>query len=92
MKPPGPGIRASMRLLRLGGGKPPNRTIELEDHDMVRHEEALERRGARAGRNRRSGPYDAWTVVELRKRAKELGLSGYSSLNKSDLVSELRNH
>ncbi|MGN6425543.1 Rho termination factor N-terminal domain-containing protein [uncultured Leifsonia sp.] len=39
-----------------------------------------------------SGSYDDWTVPELKKRAKELGLSGYSSKRKSELVKELRNH
>ena len=39
-----------------------------------------------------SGSYDDWTVDELRKRAKELGLSGYSGKEKSALVSMLRNH
>jgi hypothetical protein len=45
--------------------------------------------GRRGGR---SGAYDSWTVPELRKRAKELGMTGYSSLSKSDLIFELRNH
>ena len=40
----------------------------------------------------RAGSYDAWTVLELRTRAKELGITGYSGLNKSDLISELREH
>lgn len=39
-----------------------------------------------------SGSYDDWTVPELKKRAKELGLSGYSKKKKSELVKELRNH
>jgi hypothetical protein len=39
-----------------------------------------------------SGTYDDWTVPNLRKRAKELGLSGYSHKKKADLVSALRNH
>jgi hypothetical protein len=39
-----------------------------------------------------SGSYDDWTVAELRKRAKELGLTGYSSKKKSELISALRNH
>ena len=53
---------------------------------------------ARNGRSRigrrggKSGPYDTWTVLELRERARELGLTGYSSLSKSDLIFELRNH
>ena len=39
-----------------------------------------------------SGSYDDWSVDELKKRAKELGLSGYSRLTKNKLISELRNH
>jgi hypothetical protein len=38
-----------------------------------------------------SGDYDDWTVPELRKRAKEIGLKGYSGKKKSELVSALRN-
>ena len=40
----------------------------------------------------KSGSYDDWTVPELKKRAKELGISGYSSLTKAKLISKLRNH
>ena len=39
-----------------------------------------------------SGSYDDWTVPELKKRAKELGISGYSGLTKTKLVDKLRNH
>lgn len=39
-----------------------------------------------------SGSYDDWTVPDLKKRAKELGLSGYSKKNKKDLIESLRNH
>lgn len=39
-----------------------------------------------------SGSYDEWTVRELRSRAKELGMTGYSSLRKAELVTQLRNH
>jgi Rho termination factor, N-terminal domain len=45
---------------------------------------------ARKGGKSRS--YVDWTVPELKKRAKELGISGYSSLTKDKLVAELRNH
>ena len=36
--------------------------------------------------------YEDRTVDELRKRAKELGLSGYSKLRKSELIDKIRNH
>jgi hypothetical protein len=40
----------------------------------------------------RSGAYQDWTVPELRKRAKELGLSGYSGKTKRELINLIRNH
>lgn len=39
-----------------------------------------------------AGSYDDWTVAELRKRARELGLSGYSGKKKAALVALLRDH
>jgi hypothetical protein len=45
-----------------------------------------------AAQGGRSGSYDDWTVPELRKRAKELGLSNYSGKKKSQLVAALRDH
>lgn len=55
---------------------------------------AVAKRGSKAvGRKGgEAGSYDDWTVDDLRKRAKELGLHGYSSKRKSELISELRNH
>lgn len=45
--------------------------------------------GRRGGK---SGDYEDWTMDELRKRAKELGLSGYSGKRKADLIKQLRDH
>lgn len=39
-----------------------------------------------------SGSYDDWTVPDLKKRAKELGLTGYSAKTKSQLITALRDH
>ncbi|WP_285025248.1 Rho termination factor N-terminal domain-containing protein [Plantibacter sp. ME-Dv--P-122b] len=34
--------------------------------------------------------YFDWTVAQLRERAKEIGLSGYSGKRKSELITMLR--
>ena len=38
------------------------------------------------------GDYEDWTVEQLRKRARELGITGYSGKRKGELISALRNH
>lgn len=40
----------------------------------------------------RSCAYEGWTVVELKKRAKQLGISGYSGLSKEKLISLIRSY
>ena len=37
-------------------------------------------------------PCPDWTVADLRARARELGISGYSGKRKAELISMLRNH
>lgn len=53
---------------------------------------AVTRDGAKAVGHRggESGSYDDWTVPDLRRRAKELGLSGYSGKRKAELIRMLR--
>ncbi|MGO3885602.1 MAG: DUF7218 family protein [Mycetocola sp.] len=53
---------------------------------------ARDGRAAVGRRGGESGSYEDWTVPELRNRAKELGLSGYSDLRKADLITALREH
>lgn len=49
-------------------------------------------RSSVARKGGKAGSYDEWTVPELRDRARELGIGGYSGKRKSELISELRNH
>ena len=49
-------------------------------------EETVGRRGGEAG------SYEDWTVDELKERAKELDLDGYSDKDKDELIDLLRNH
>ncbi len=47
---------------------------------------AIGRRGGQAG------DYDDWTVERLRRRAKDLGIRGYSDKRKAELIEMLRHH
>jgi len=53
---------------------------------------ARDGRSAVGHRGGAAGDYEDWTVDRLRKRAKELGLTGYSRTRKSELISMLRGH
>lgn len=53
---------------------------------------ARDGRKAVGRRGGKSGDYDDWTVADLRARARELGISGYSGKRKAELISMLRNH
>jgi hypothetical protein len=39
-----------------------------------------------------SGSYDDWTVGELQKKARDIGLHGCSRLKKAELIDALRTH
>jgi hypothetical protein len=58
----------------------------------IANEAAATSRSEVGRRGGKSEPYEEWTVEELRDRAKEIGLEGYSDLNKSELIDALRNH
>ena len=85
--------------------KAPNQLKKPDMYEELRKEGASKEKAARisnaaAARGTKavgrkggeSGSYDDWTVADLRKRAKELGLTGYSSKRKADLIDALRNH
>lgn len=79
--------------------KDPQLYEELRDDGASKEKAArISNAAARDGRKtvgRRggeSGDYEDWTVSELRARAKELGITGYSGKRKAELISMLRNH
>jgi len=83
-------------------------TPQLKDQEMyeaLREEGASKEKAARisnaAARDGRSevgerggesGSYEDWTVEELKDRARELEITGYSDLRKDELIEKLRNH
>ena len=60
----------------------------------ARHDGTVEARhdGTVDFRPSRSCAYEGWTVVELKKRARQLGISGYSGLSKEKLISLIRSY
>ncbi|AQY02621.1 hypothetical protein QE375_002299 [Microbacterium foliorum] len=79
--------------------KDPELYEELRDDGASKEKAArISNAAARDGRSavgRRGGEhgdYEDWTVDELRARAKEIGLTGYSRQRKAELISALRDH
>lgn len=79
--------------------KDPELYEELRDDGASKEKAArISNAAARDGRSavgRRGGEhgdYEEWTVEELRARAKEIGLTGYSRKRKAELISALRDH
>jgi Rho termination factor-like protein len=79
--------------------KDPKLYEELRDDGASKEKAArISNAAARDGRSNvgkrggKAGDYEDQTVPELRKRAKEIGITGYSGKRKSELISALRNH
>ncbi len=71
-------------LRREGNSK--EKSARISNAAAARGRPAVGRRGGQ------SGSYDDWTVDDLKQKAKELGLTGYSHLTKDKLIYMLRNH
>lgn len=89
----------------MPGGRGSNSLKDPELYEELRKEGDSKEKAARISnaaardgrktvgkRGGKSGDYDDWTVADLRKRAKELGMTGYSGKRKQELISMLRNH
>jgi len=66
-------------------GNSKQKAARISNAAAARGKSAVARKGGK------SGSYDDWTVDDLKKRAKELGMSGYSNLSKDKLMAKLRN-
>jgi len=86
-------------------GRASNSLKNPDMYDELRKDGASEEKAARisnaaakegkktvGSRGGKAQDYDDRTVGELKKRAKELGLHGYSDKRKSELIDMLRNH
>ena len=67
-------------------GASKQRAARISNAAAKRGRSAVGRKGGK------SGDYDDWTVPELRAKAKEIGLSGYSGKKKAELITMLREH
>jgi hypothetical protein len=66
-------------------GNSKQKSARIANAAAARGKKAIGRKGGK------SGSFDDWTVTDLKKRAKEIGLSGYSNLTKDKLISKIRN-
>ena len=71
-------------LRREGNSK--EKAARISNAAAARGKSSVGRQGGK------SGSYDDWSVGDLKQRAKELGMSGYSKLTKDKLIWKLRNH
>jgi hypothetical protein len=86
-KTPGPSVKDAKLYERLrdeGGSK--------EKAARIANAAAATSRSSVGKKGGSSPSYDDWTKADLVKRARELDISGRSSMSKQELVKALRNH
>jgi len=67
-------------------GSSKEKAARISNAAAARGTKSVSRKGGK------SGSYDDWTVADLKKRAKELGVTGYSGLTKDKLITKIRGH
>lgn len=86
-KKPGPSVKDPKvyeEIREEGGSK--EKAARIANASAARGRSSVGKKGGK------SGSYDDWKVDDLRTRAKQLSLSGYSGKTKSELISMLRSH
>jgi hypothetical protein len=75
--------------------KDDERYEELRKEGMSKEKAARIANTPRDKASRKGGeaqPYEDWTLEELHERAREIGIEGRSSMDKSQLIDALRDH
>ena len=82
-------------------GKDPGPSIkDKEQYESLRDEGMSKEKAARIANSGKEAskkggsnpPYEEWTKDELYDKAQEVGIEGRSDMDKSELISALRNH
>jgi hypothetical protein len=68
------------------GGASKEKAARVSNAAAKRGRSAVGRQGGE------SGSYEDWTVPDLKKKARQIGITGYSTKKKSELIEALRNH
>lgn len=76
-----PGLYEELR----NDGSSKQKAARISNAAAARGRSSVGRKGGKAG------SYDDWTVSELKDKAREIGLSGYSHQRKFELIKALRN-
>ncbi|MGO1315493.1 MAG: DUF7218 family protein [Cellulomonadaceae bacterium] len=84
---PGPSVKDPELYEELRDeGNSKEKSARIANASAKRGRSAVGRKGGEAP------PYEGWTVPELQKRAAEIGVSGRSTMRKSELIEALRSH
>lgn len=85
-KSPGPSVKDKKLYEELRDeGNSKQKSARIANQSAKSSRSSVGKKGGKAG------SYEDWTVDELRKRAREIGIEGRSTMRKKELVSALRN-
>ena len=86
-KAPGPSVKDPELYEELrDDGASKEKAARIANAAAARGRSAVGRKGGKGG------DYEDRTVDELRKKARDVGIEGRSSMNKEQLINALRNH